>query len=198
MIIWLAIAVQLSAPLPAKRTWLSAYDVPIGLLRENVLQTVGIAITVRPDGKIQDCLVEVSSGNPKLDAYTCKLARRRGKFRAGREVNGSPVYGVYRGSINWWVGDGYPPSRLQHPDLYLTVSDLPPKIKSPVAVRLMLAVDDTGRPSNCVAEDEEQPAALVRVGCEQLIKSYTAKPARTSDGAAVASTQTAIVAFEVR
>jgi hypothetical protein len=197
-VFWFIVAAQLSAPLPTREHWVSPDDVPLELLEGNVLETVGFAITVKPDGRIQDCLIEVSSGNRKLDAYTCKLASQRLRFRPGRLSDGSAVYGVYRTSLKWWAGDDYPPTLRGLSDVYLTVSQLPPKLKSPTVVRLMCGVDETGGISDCVAEDEKSPVELVQIGREQVIKSYTAKPARTIEGVAVQSTQSVLVSFETR
>lgn len=195
--IWLIVAVQLTAPHPA-RHWVSPEDVPIGLLGENTLETVGYRITVEPDGRVRDCAIEVTSGIGKLDAYTCKLATRRTKLRPGRLRDGSIVHGVYRSAMTWWVGDDYPPQTPTLADVYLTVSKLPPNVKSPILVRLMSAVDEQGRVYDCVAEEEKDPAELVEVACEQAKKTYVAKPVKTTDGVTVKSTQSVLVSFETR
>jgi hypothetical protein len=70
--ILLALAAQLGAPAPTKPLF-TPDDVPVGLIRENVLHTVGVAVTIKPDGKVQDCQAERSSGNRKLDSHTCDL-----------------------------------------------------------------------------------------------------------------------------
>jgi hypothetical protein len=197
VVIWLIIAAQLTAPHPA-RHWLSHDDVPIGLLGENTLETVGFRITIEPDGGVRDCVIEVSSGIKKLDAYTCKLATRRTKLRPGRLRDGSIVHGVYRSAMTWWVGDGYPPEPPMLADVYLTVSRLPPEVKSPILVRLMSAVDEQGQVYDCVAEDEKNPAELVKVACDQAKKSYVAKPVKTAEGVAVKSTQSVMVSIEAR
>lgn len=191
----LAILAQLSAPVPSKPL-LTPADVPMEIMEENVLHTVGIAVTVKPDGRVQSCLVEKSSGNRKLDSYTCKLLTRRARFRRPTHIDGSPAYGLYRTGINWWAGNGYPPRRLPLADLYLTVSKLPPKLESPLSVRLKVAVDPTGRASHCLAEDSKEQPELVRLGCEQLLKSYQPSPVRSEAGVPVASVQSATVVIQ--
>lgn len=159
---------------------------------------MGFRITVEPDGKIRDCVIEVSSGMKKLDAYTCKLATQRAKLRPGRLRDGSVVHGVYRSAMNWWVGDDYPRQTRQLADLYLTVSQLPLNLRSPTAVRLMSAVDEQGRVYDCVAEDEKSPAELTKIACEQAKRGYVAEPVKKAGGVAVKSTQSVIVSFETR
>jgi len=196
--IWLLVFAQSSAPNSTNlRSWLSADDTPVAIMPGNVLKSVKTALTIDPEGKLQDCAVEVSSGIPKLDTHTCKVLSRRAKFRPALDGNGMPIYGVYRTQIDWWVGDGYPPKRQQIPDMVLKVSALSPKSKSPVLLTLGFRVDESGHPSECWYDGKKEDPTLVRLGCDQLIKSYTAKPARTPAGTAVPSVQTAMVRFEL-
>lgn len=192
---WLIMTAQLSAPAPANPRWFTAHDVPIKELKPNVLGTVKYGLTVAPDGKIQDCRIELSSRNPQLDSHTCTVAKRRAKFRAARGTSGNPVYGVYRTGTNWWIGDGYPPTTTPIADLELTVVSLPSRTKSPTFIRVMFAVDTGGRPSSCVAENTKDHPSLVKVACDQLMKSFTAIPAKTAAGNPVESIQTGAVLF---
>ena len=184
---------QSIGPIPTNMVGLfRGEDTPATIMPANVLKSVKTALTITPEGKIQDCRAEVSSGIPKLDAHTCKLLSQRARFRPA----GTPTYAVYRTQIDWWVGDGYPPKTRTLPDLVLTVSALPPKTKSPAIVRVVFRVDESGQTSDCSAEDKKGNPTLVKLGCEQLIKSYAATPARTLAGVPVASVQNATVQFE--
>lgn len=107
-----------------------------------------------------------------------------------------PAYGIYRTYNIWWVGDRYPPAQPRKADLYMKVAALPPRIKSPFLLRLAFDVDEVGRVSNCVAEEPKSNAALTRVACDQLLKSWKPIPARNSEGKRVASVQDATVVFE--
>jgi TonB family protein len=169
----------------------TADDVPIDLITQNKVQTVAIAVTVGPDGKVLGCSVEASSGNPKLDSYTCNTAARRAKFSP------PPTYLVRRTHVDWWVGDGYPP-KSSHADLALTVTTLPSNIQSPVFVDVMFAVDPSGNISRCRPEAENEPVVLVSIACEQLAKTFRPRPARSKDGNPVASEQNARVMFEAK
>ena len=154
MILLAAAAAQLMAPVPTRKNWVSPDDVPLDLINESKLYTVGIAITVGPDGKSQGCIIDHASGIPKLDAYSCRLASQRLKFRSPR-VDGNASYGIYKTSLKWWVGDDYPPASRELADLYLTVSQLPENLKSPTTVRLISAVDEAGHIYDCVAEESD-------------------------------------------
>lgn len=193
--ILLALALQLSAS-PPLQSLFTYDDVPVRMLRENVVESVAIALTVQPDGRVQSCLVEKGSGNPKLEAYTCKLATRRAKFRPSTNRQGTPVYRVYRTTINWWIGDRSPTSRMVLRDLHLMVSRLPPNVKSPAVINLAFAVDAAGHASDCRGEDEQSHPELVRLGCDELLKEFRPKPATTDKGVPVPSIQSATVLFE--
>jgi len=196
MMIWLFLLAQSIAPIVQNMSGLFTYnDTPVAIMPANVLKSVRVALTVTPEGKIQDCRAEVSSGIPRLDAHTCKIITRRAKFRPALDPAGTPAYGVYRTQVDWWVGDGYPPKPMTLADVVLTVSALPSKTKSPANVGLIFRVDEFGHPSQCSTSDKKENPTLVKLGCEQLLKTYTATPARTSAGAPVPSVQTGTVQF---
>lgn len=185
------LAAQLAAAHPSNLTSLmTPDDVPVDLVTRNRLQTVGIALTAGPDGKVRRCSVEATSGNPKLDAYTCSLARRA-------RFSPSATYYVERTHIDWWVGDGYPPES-RFANLAVEVTALPPKLHSPLLVGLLFAVDQAGNMSGCRGWSAKDPVDLVPIACEQLAKTFRPQPARSEDGNPVASEQSATVLFEVR
>ena len=197
--IWLLAIAQPTAPTATNMAGLfRGEDTPVAIMPGKVLKSVNTAVTVTPQGKIQDCKVEVSSGIQKLDAHTCALLIRRAKFRPALDRDGTSIYGVYRTQIDWWVGDGYPPLGRTIPEVSMTVKTLPPKTKSPAVLRLMFRVDPFGHVSDCSLQDKKGDPGLVKLGCEALIKGYTATPARNFAGALVASVQTATVLFEAR
>lgn len=79
--IWLVALAQLSAPEPVKSHLLRPEDTPTKIMPENTVQAVRVGVTVTPDGKPQDCKIEVSSGNSQLDRHTCGIVQRRARFR---------------------------------------------------------------------------------------------------------------------
>jgi hypothetical protein len=194
---WLAFAAQLSAPTPINLPrWFQQADVPIEELRADEMKLVQFRVTVTPQGKLQDCQVEVSSGNPKIDRLTCGLVKRRAGLRAATGIDGQPAYGVYRAFITWWMGlSERTPSPVTTRDMEVLVANLPRGIQSPAPVKLMFAVDTGGHPSSCTGERQADHPALVKIGCDQLVKNFTAVPARTTVGIPVPSVQNAIVLF---
>lgn len=99
---WIALAAQLSAPWPVDYLhWWHPEDMPFDVQRGGVTRAVLARTTVRPDGTIQGCEVERGSGNSNLDAVTCQIFLKRGKFEPARASDGEPVFGVYRQIVTW-------------------------------------------------------------------------------------------------
>ena len=66
--------------------------------------TVGLRFVVAPDGRIADCAVTRSSGSGELDATTCRLIRKRFRYRPARNAAGAPVAATILGEHVWDVG----------------------------------------------------------------------------------------------
>jgi hypothetical protein len=204
--LWLALAAQLTAPIPENLgTWFRFDDVPQYLLgRDSGFWQVGIRVNVAPDGRILSCDTEASSGIRPLDKLTCNIVLRRARFHPARWSDGSAAVGVYRTSIQWAVGNSpWDTSKAINADLDLFVSGLPRGITSPTLVRIMFAVDAGGLTSSCTAEPTEakyinNDSALVSIACGQMTKSYKASPATDSAGKPISSVQDALVRFSLQ
>jgi hypothetical protein len=208
---WIALAAQFSIPLmigaPSGdiRTVFSNDDFPAYLLRgPAVSRTVYTRTTVRPDGAIQSCTVDVSSGDRALDSYTCGLILKRAKLRPATWTDGSAAFGVIRYPINWWVGD-YPRSdaasvKAINPDLDLSVNSLPKGAPAVIGVELQVAVDSDGRISAC-AEQPPLPWSkhrrrfpeLAQLACQQATTALKLRPPVDSSGNQARSVQTVLV-----
>lgn len=192
----------LSPPLGTDiRAVFSDDDVPYQYLPEESDRSVGIRLTVRPDGKVQRCEAEYTSGIEGLDVYTCKIAKRRARFAPASAQAGTPAYAVYRTTVRWIVtGFASRPPPRQVADLMLTIEALPAGVKSPEYVSVKFDVDDQGRASGCSAEAPSKAKSsddpqLVEIACQQLLRSYKPKPAKDEQGKPVPSVQDALVAF---
>jgi hypothetical protein len=198
---WIALAAQISMPVMDQAsiwTLLSVDDVPLDIVPDGESRRVNVRVAVKPDGNIQNCRTEFSSGIPKLDAYTCAIILRRARFHPAIGLDGLPAYGVIRTAVTWAVNDT---SRDWPADLELTVMKLPEGIKNSAFVNLMFAVDEAGRSSSCAVEEPRPPVhrkltnELIQVACGQLLKNYVAIPATDIAGKAVRSVQDATVRF---
>jgi hypothetical protein len=208
--LWMMLAAQLSAPphvsnhVPDVRALFSYTDVPDYLVRlGEVSRTVYTRTTVRDDGSVQNCVAEVTSGDTKLDAYTCTLIVKRAKFVAATWVDGTPVYSVLRFPVNWTVTESIPPDedRLKAvvPDLELSVSQLPKGAPRIVDVTIEVTADRDGRIVSCaeLPPNKRDPhphfADLVPIACEQAEKSLSLSPPLDGSGKPTRSVQTASV-----
>ena len=76
-------------------------DFPRGASRINAAGTVTVQFTVQPSGRVTGCGVTQSSGNPDLDATTCRLIEQRFRYEPARDRNGNPI-GETRGWRQEW------------------------------------------------------------------------------------------------
>lgn len=88
-------------------------DYPAAALASRAQGTVYIRFTVEPSGRIGDCTVTRSSGNEALDAATCRLIRRRFRYRPARDAAGRRIAEVVRGEQGWELGPEPPPVEVE-------------------------------------------------------------------------------------
>jgi protein TonB len=63
-----------------------------------------VAIRVQLDGRATDCKINRSSGDPIVDAWTCRLVEQRVRFRPARDARGQPYvawYGYVQRPVNF-------------------------------------------------------------------------------------------------
>ena len=209
--LWMALAAQLSIPvpigtrLPDVRAIFSADDFPAYLQMQGVSRVVHTRTTVRPDGGVDGCAVEGSSGDPKLDAYTCGLIVKRAKFMPAKWIDGTAAYGVIRVPVSWRIANS-PPSETEmlkaaEPDLELTVNQLPKGAGSIAVLILEIGADAAGHPITCAEEPVAWSASkrhfpeLLGLACQRVMAEYNAVPPLDPSGRAVRSVQTVSVRF---
>jgi len=64
--------------------------------------SVGVTIKVNTDGRVSNCRVARSSGNPYADGLMCQLTLRYIRFEPARDANGRPVAQDVTFFPNWW------------------------------------------------------------------------------------------------
>lgn len=83
--------------------WATNDDYPARAMRDGREGTTGFRVTYGADGRITSCDITSSSGHDDLDAETCKLITRRGRFNAGKDRDGNPTGGTYSNRIRWQI-----------------------------------------------------------------------------------------------
>jgi protein TonB len=74
---------------------------PSRALREEIEGTVGVRVTVTPDGRAAGCQVTSSSGSPILDQAACAGMERYARFDPALDRSGNPTTGSYSTRITY-------------------------------------------------------------------------------------------------
>lgn len=74
---------------------------PSRALREEVEGTVGVRVTVTPDGRATGCSVTASSGSSVLDEAACRGMERYARFNPALDAAGNPTTGSYATRITY-------------------------------------------------------------------------------------------------
>ena len=83
--------------------WATNDDYPARAMREEREGTAGFRVTYNVEGRVTSCDITSSSGHADLDAETCKLITRRGRFNPGKDRAGNPTGGTYSNRIRWQI-----------------------------------------------------------------------------------------------
>ena len=93
-------------PTVIEHTKLTMRDYPPGAARAWPRDgRVFVAVRVQIDGRATDCKVNRSSGNPAIDADTCRLVQAKVRFNPARDAQGQPYvawYGYIQAPVGRW------------------------------------------------------------------------------------------------
>lgn len=86
-----------------ERSWAARIqeNYPARALREEIEGTVGVRVTVTPDGRATGCSVTSSSGSDILDAAACAGMERYARFEPALDAAGNPTNGSYSTRITY-------------------------------------------------------------------------------------------------
>jgi len=68
---------------------------PSAALRKEIEGTVGVRVTVGPDGRVSGCTVSGSSGSGDLDSAACEGMQRYARFEPALDNAGNPTSGSF-------------------------------------------------------------------------------------------------------
>jgi TonB family protein len=120
----------------------STDDYPREAWRNGEQGIVAVTLTVSPDGKVADCVVNQSSGSPSLDVQTCRILWTRAHFTPARDAQGRPVQDTFHQRIRWELPEGNP-------------ADMEERFS-----RLILAVDTERAVVDCRYEASQTPKSM--------------------------------------
>jgi len=93
-------------PTVVEQTKLTMRDYPPGAARAWPRNgRVFVAVRVQLDGRATDCKINRSSGNPRIDADTCRLVEAKVRFNPARDRQGRPYvdwYGYIQAPVGSW------------------------------------------------------------------------------------------------
>lgn len=100
---WQAPADVPAEPVPVSdpASWMTSIDYPPTALRARREGRTEFEAVVDPNGRVMDCRVIATSGASDLDDATCRLVRRRARFRPAFDADRQPVTGAYRNTVVW-------------------------------------------------------------------------------------------------
>jgi protein TonB len=146
---WLAHA--LDAPKPAMRAranlseYFSTDDYPETAARRGIEGTTGFRLDIGPDGRVTNCTVTNSSGDPALDSATCSVLLSRAEYSPARDGDGRAIAGTDQGRVTWRLP---PPDAAQQPQPFADVH-------APVRIDLTVGTDAERRPTCTVLVNGE-------------------------------------------
>lgn len=90
-----------ASPRGSPKSWFSDEDYPDEARRLNEEGTTVVALAINEQGRIEGCNVTKSSGSRTLDARTCQLFPRRGRFNAAKAEGGAPMKSTLSYPVTW-------------------------------------------------------------------------------------------------
>ncbi|UUR09227.1 energy transducer TonB [Sphingomonas glaciei] len=82
-------------------SYVTSSDYPADAIRARQEGTTWFKLTIGPDGRITDCLIEKSSGSASLDAATCRIMRSRARFTPALDSARKPTSDTMSARISW-------------------------------------------------------------------------------------------------
>lgn len=83
------------------RPWFRESDYPKEALAARAEGTVGLAYDINEKGRVTVCTVTKSSGNAALDAVSCEMMIKRGRFYPKQDENGRPIASQGSRNVTW-------------------------------------------------------------------------------------------------
>ena len=147
-------------------SWFTSDDYPVDAKRARQQGRVAILLTIGTDGRVKNCQITASSGFASLDAATCALAARRGRFYSKAGDDGTPVDYSYPLATRWDLTDDTEGDSL---DLGLDGTKID-VTRAPWTKTLASIVIDIDEAGNAVACRSGTPAVSDAVACVDFFR----------------------------
>lgn len=175
--------VLIAAPAGAQTSrtlWISPNDYPADVRPGERALTVRVRYELGDDGRVVACRVARSSGQPSIDAESCRLLQQRARFR--------PERGQRRGTLqlNWQGAAALPRAAPRGAPIpvslhdEISVADYPPDaLRANRSGTVVYSVDVSmhGVPLSCTVVESSGTEALDRRTCEIVMQRGAFIPA---------------------
>lgn len=130
-------------------------DYPKTALVRDESGTTGMLLLVGPDGIVERCAIETSSGSAALDTQSCSLFIAKARFQPASDRRGRAVASTFRQRLNW---------RLE--DDHIELRDL--------VTRFVVVLGPAGEIRSCKAETitEDQWIESPWGGCDEYLAAH--------------------------
>jgi len=91
-------------PLMSPVKFVTSEDYPAQAIRESKGGRTRVSLLIDEQGAAKDCVVEEHSGIATIDAQTCIMILKRGKFAPAQDGSGKPIKSHLSYSFNWKIG----------------------------------------------------------------------------------------------
>ncbi len=96
----LALAAR-AVPRASLASWVGDTEYPAAALRAREEGATTVKIAIDPAGTVAACEVARTSGSSALDEETCRIFKRRGRYKPARDMAGTAVASVEQQTIRW-------------------------------------------------------------------------------------------------
>lgn len=96
---------DLPKPLGDVSQWFSGDNYPPAAIRAGQEGKVSVILSISPEGMVTGCKVTQTSGVPALDARTCILATRRGRFSPAKQGDQAVASTFDLRDVEWRIRD---------------------------------------------------------------------------------------------
>lgn len=91
-------------PLGSPGSWIRSQDYPAAMLARGASAIVHFRLTVDPDGRASNCVIQRATQGAEFIKTTCDLLRKRARFEPALDGSGRPVKSYYTNNVRWVIG----------------------------------------------------------------------------------------------
>lgn len=171
--------------------WVRAHDLPS--IDENAAVTT-FDLLINKSGDPVSCTIIIKSGASDLDAAVCDAVMKRANFRPAIDMEGLPIFYVYRNRVVWLPQAAGRNSSYDSADVVITSPEVSEKAGK--LTEVLLRVDKHGSVSECSISESSGREDLDKLACRVASDQQIALPVTNATGEKVPGLRSLFIAFE--